>query len=216
MSALSSKRFRTTLSKKIDFPYLLHLPKNYDKSFSYPLIVFLHGAGERGNDTTLLKVGLPNLLKAAKHHDFILVAPQCPIDSWWTRELQELSAFLKDFLEHYPVDKKRIYLTGLSMGGDGTWRLAALQPKLFAAIVPICGRDKANSANKLKGIPTWAFHGAKDDIVPVGESRKVVRAIKLLGGDARLTVYPDADHNARDRAYKTKELYDWLFTQRKR
>ncbi|MGL4610061.1 MAG: prolyl oligopeptidase family serine peptidase [Trueperaceae bacterium] len=123
---LATKRFKTTLTKKIDFPYLLHLPKNYNTSSSYPLIVFLHGAGER-----------------------------------------------------------------------------------------VCGRDKANSANKLKGISTWAFHGAKDDIVPVGESKKVVKAMNALGGDARLTVYPDADHNAWDRAYKTKELYDWLFTQRK-
>jgi predicted peptidase len=102
------------------------------------------------------------------------------------------------------------------MGGDGTWRLAALQPKLFAAIVPICGRDKANSVSKLKNIPTWAFHGAKDEIVPVNESRKVVKSIRKLGGNAKLTVYPDADHNSWDRAYKTKELYQWLFAQHKR
>jgi predicted peptidase len=212
----TEKRFKTTLTKKIDFPYLLHLPENYKKKKVYPLIVFLHGSGERGDDTSLLKVGLPNLLKTAKHHEFILVAPQCPVDSWWTRELDELSLFLKDVLEHYPIDRKHIYLTGLSMGGDGTWRLAAQEPKLFAAIVPICGRDKANSASKLKSIPTWAFHGAKDEIVPASESRKVVRAINKLGGNANITVYPDGDHNAWDRAYKTKELYDWLFAQYKR
>jgi predicted peptidase len=211
----TENRFKAKLTKTVDFPYLLHLPENYDKKVSYPLIVFLHGAGERGNDTKLLKVGLPNLLKIAKKYEFILVAPQCPVDSWWTRELDALSIFLKEFLEDYNVDKKRIYLTGLSMGGDGTWRLAALHPNLFAAIVPICGVDKANSTNKLKNIPTWAFHGAKDDIVPIKESRKVVKAIKALGGSAKLTVYPEADHNAWDKAYKTKELYDWLFAQRK-
>jgi predicted peptidase len=211
----TSKRFKATLTKTIDFPYLLHLPKNYRKKSLYPLIVFLHGAGERGDDTKLLKVGLPNLLETAKEYSFMLVAPQCPIDSWWTRELEELSIFLKDFLGRYNIDKKRVYLTGLSMGGDGTWRLAALQSKLFAAIVPICGIDKANSASKLKDIPIWAFHGANDDIVPVKESRKVVNAIKALGGNAKLTVYPDADHNAWDQAYKTKELYEWLFAQRK-
>lgn len=209
------KRFKATLEKSFDFRYLLHLPTNYSKKISHPLIVFLHGAGERGDDTKLLKVGLPKLLETAKEYSFILVAPQCPIDSWWTRELDELSVFLKDFLTRYNIDKKRVYLTGLSMGGDGTWRLAALQPKLFAAIVPICGRDKANSASKLKDIPVWAFHGAKDDIVPVNESRKIVRAIKALGGKTKLTVYPDADHNAWDQAYKTKELYQWLFAQHK-
>jgi predicted peptidase len=211
----TSKRFKSTLTKTIDFPYLLHLPKNYRKKDLYPLIVFLHGAGERGDDTKLLKVGLPNLLETAKEYSFMLVAPQCPIDSWWTRELEELAIFLKDFLGRYNIDKKRVYLTGLSMGGDGTWRLAALQSKLLAAIVPICGVDKANSASKLKDIPSWAFHGANDDIVPVKESRKVVNAIKALGGNAKLTVYPDADHNAWDQAYKTKELYEWLFAQRK-
>jgi predicted peptidase len=209
----SSKRFKATISKTVDMPYLLHLPNIYEKNKSYPLILFLHGAGERGNDTSLLKVGLPKLLKTARAYPFILVAPQCPVDSWWTRELDVLSTFLKDFLEHHAVDKKRIYLTGLSMGGDGTWRLAALHPTWFAAIVPICGRDKTNSVAKLKKIPTWAFHGAKDDIVPVSESRKVVRGINRLGGNAKLTVYPDADHNAWDRAYKTKELYEWLFAQ---
>jgi predicted peptidase len=211
----TEKRFKANLTKTVEFPYLLHLPKDYSKKIAYPLIVFLHGAGERGDDTRLLKVGLPNLLETASEYPFILVAPQCPIDSWWTRELEELSIFLKDFLKRYNVDEKRVYLTGLSMGGDGAWRLAALQPKLFAAIVPICGRDKANSASKLKDIPTWAFHGAKDDIVPVTESRKIVRAIKALGGNVKLTVYPDADHNAWDQTYKTKELYEWLFAQRK-
>jgi predicted peptidase len=211
----TEKRFKAAVTKTIDFPYLLHLPATYSKKISYPLIVFLHGAGERGDDTGLLKVGLPNLLETAREYPFILVAPQCPIDSWWTRELDELSIFLKDFLERYNIDKKRVYLTGLSMGGDGTWRLAALQPTLFAAIVPICGIDKTHSVSRLKGIPTWAFHGAKDDIVPVKESRKIVRAVKALGGNAKLTVYPDADHNAWDQAYKTKELYKWLFAQHK-
>jgi predicted peptidase len=192
----TSKRFRAKILKAVDMPYLLQLQKVYSKKAKYPLIVFLHGAGERGNDTSLLKVGLPNLLKTAQNYPFILIAPQCPVDSWWTRELDVLSLFLKDFLEHHNVDKKRIYLTGLSMGGDGAWRLAILQPTWFAAIVPICGRDKTDSAAKLKNIPTWAFHGAKDDIVPVKESKKIVKRINALGGNARLTIYPDADHNA--------------------
>jgi predicted peptidase len=209
----TSKRFKATLKKTVDFPYILHLPTDYNKDVAYPLIVFLHGAGERGDNTKLLKVGLPKLLREAQDYPFILVAPQCPVDSWWTRELNELSLFLKGFLRRYSVDRRRIYLTGLSMGGDGTWQLAALQPKLFAAIVPICGRDKSNSASKLKNIPTWTFHGAKDDIVPVKESKKVVSAIKALGGNAKLTIYPDAGHNAWDKTYETDELYHWLFAQ---
>jgi predicted peptidase len=210
-----SKRFKAKITRTVDMPYLLHLPEGYDKTTNYPLVVFLHGAGERGNDTTLLKVGLPKLLNAANDYQFVLVAPQCPVDSWWTRELDTLSAFLKDSLGRDDVDKKRVYLTGLSMGGDGAWRLAALHPTWFAAVVPICGRDKSNSAAKLKHIPTWAFHGANDDIVPVNESRKMVKGIKALGGSAKLTVYPDADHNAWDKAYTTKELYSWLFAQRR-
>jgi predicted peptidase len=211
-----SKRFKATITKLVDMPYILHLPEGYDKKESYPLIVFLHGAGERGNDTTLLKVGLPKLLKGAKDYPCIFVAPQCPVDSWWTRELDTLSAFLKEFLGRDDVDRKQVYLTGLSMGGDGAWRLAALHPTWFAAVVPICGRDKVNSATKLKRIPVWAFHGAKDDIVPVRESRKIVKGINALGGKAKLTIYPDTDHNAWDSAYSTKELYPWLFAQRKR
>jgi predicted peptidase len=213
--AKSTERFKTKLTISVDFPYILHLPKNYIKKETYPLIVFLHGAGERGDNTKLMKVGLPTLLQAARAYPFILIAPQCPVDSWWTRELNGLSVFIKSFVNNYPIDKKRIYLTGLSMGGDGAWRLAALHPEWFAALAPICGRDKTNAVDKLKTIPTWAFHGKQDDIVPVNESRKIVRGINALGGDAKLTVYPDADHNAWDRAYKTPELYQWLFAQTK-
>lgn len=97
----TSERFKATLKKKVDFPYILHLPTNYNKEITYPLIVFLHGAGERGDNTKFLKVGLPKLLRAAQNYPFILVAPQCPVDSWWTRELHELSVFLKDFLKRY-------------------------------------------------------------------------------------------------------------------
>ncbi len=209
----TSKRFKTKIVKTVDMPYLLHLPNDYSKKVSYPLIIFLHGSEERGNDTSLLEVGLTKLLQTARDYPFILVAPQCPIDSWWTLELDALSVLIEDFLERHNIDKKRIYLTGLSMGGDGAWRLAALHPTWFAAVVPICGRDKSNSTKKLKKIPAWAFHGAKDDIIPVSESRKIVRSINALGGQAKLTVYPDADHNAWDKAYTTKELYKWLFAQ---
>ncbi len=114
------------------------------------------------------------------------------------------------------MDTERIYLTGLSMGGYGTWALAAKYPERFAAIVPICGGGKRFMARSLKDIPVWAFHGAKDNVVPLKESVKMVNAVKALGGNARLTVYPDAGHDSWTETYRNKELYSWFLGHRKK
>jgi predicted peptidase len=144
--------------------YLLYLPKDYEKQASWPLVMFLHGAGERGDDLELVKVhGPPKLIKQGKEFPFIVISPQCPKDKWW--EPVELTALLDDVIKKHKVDQDRIYITGLSMGGFGTWRLAAFIPKRIAAIAPICGGGDAISVRAIKHIPTWAFHGAKDEVV---------------------------------------------------
>jgi len=126
---------------KVRLNYLLYLPKNYDSKPAWPLVLFLHGAGERGDDLDLVKKhGPPKLVEAGKEFPFVLVSPQCPADHWW--QPQELTALLDEIVEKQKIDKDRIYVTGLSMGGFGTWSLAAYSPKRFAAIVPVCGGSR--------------------------------------------------------------------------
>ena len=130
--------------------------------------------------------------------------------------LDDLRALLEDAFERYPVDRTRVYLTGLSMGGYGAWYLASAYPELFAALVPVCGGGDPDEACTLKDIPTWAFHGAKDDVVPPSESVQMVEALKQCGGDVRLTLYPDLGHNSWTRTYNTMELYSWMLQHRNR
>ena len=133
-----------------------------------PLIIFLHGAGERGNNLDLLKKhGIPKIVEQNPDFPFITLSPQCPKDSWWTSELRLLNGLVDKITKSYQVDMSRIYLTGLSMGGFGAWSLASMNPDLFAAIVPICGGGEPDrAARALKNMPVWVFHGAKDTVVP--------------------------------------------------
>jgi predicted peptidase len=210
----TSRRFRTTFVQKVNLPYLLYLPEDYRKHKEFPLLLFLHGGGERGNNLELVKsYGNPKLIERGQHFPSIVVSPQCPEDSWWTKELEPLKLLINEIVQTYNVDKRRIYLTGLSMGGFGTFHLAGLYPKYFAAIAPICGGGHSSFAENLKDVPTWAFHGDKDDIVPIQSSQRMVKAIIKAGGTAKLTTYKNVKHNAWDKAYQTKELYKWLFAQ---
>ena len=205
--------------------YLLYMPPDYkaDDTAKWPLILFLHGAGERG--TNILKVathGPPKLVRAGHEFPFILVSPQCPEGRVWSRDI--LLALL-DFVEKkYRVDTTRVYVTGLSMGGYGTWDLGLTHPGRFAAIVPICGggdyitgllssRDKAQA---IKTLGVWAFHGAKDPVVPVSESERMVGLLKHYGAqDVKLTIYPEAQHNSWTQAYDDPELYKWMLAHRR-
>jgi len=202
----------TTVSVNMD--YLLYLPKDYDNQDSWPLMLFLHGAGERGDDLELVKKhGPPKLVGEGREFPFIVVSPQCPKNSRWypiklTALLDELTAQLK-------VDKDRIYVTGLSMGGFGTWSLAAHTPDRFAAIVPICGGGERFAARYIKGIPAWVFHGAKDRAVPLERSQQMVDALNSVGGNAKFTVYPDAGHDSWTETYGSPELYEWLLEQKR-
>ena len=206
-------------SESID--YLLSLPKGYDQSKErWPLLLFLHGAGERGNDIrNVAKHGPPKL--AAQENDslpFIIASPQCPSGSWWSdkTQLDRLGKLLDHLEANTRVDPDRVYVTGLSMGGYGTWHLAAAMPDRFAAIAPICGGGNPQDAKKLAGLPIWAFHGAKDRVVPLSKSTEMVEAIKNKGGNVKLTVYQEAGHDAWTDSYANPNLYRWLLSHAKK
>jgi predicted peptidase len=194
--------------------YLLFLPKGYEKSQQpWPLMLFLHGSGESGTNLAKLKVhGPPKVVESKPDFPFILVSPQSAGRGW---NPDTLTALLDDVSGHYRVDKHRIYLTGLSMGGFVTWTLAAAHPEKFAAIVPICGGGKPADAAKLAGLPIWVFHGAKDPTVPVQRSREMVAAIKAAGGNVKYTEYPEAQHDSWTQTYNNPELYQWLLAQKR-
>ena len=195
--------------------YLLYLPKDYDSHDAWPLMLFLHGGGERGDDLELVKMhGPPKLIAAGREFPFIVLSPQCPQDREW--EPIELIALLDDVSRQYKVDPDRIYVTGLSMGGFGSWRLAAYAPHRLAAIAPICGGGEKHWAKKLPHLAVWAFHGAKDPGVPVERSQQMIDALKEKGGHPRLTIYPDAEHDSWTETYANPELYEWLLEQKRR
>lgn len=206
------------IEKTVKLNYLLYLPEQYgrDAGFKWPLVMFLHGAGERGSDIELVKThGIPKMVENGERFPFIAVSPQCPEDSWWTEQVDELNALLDEVIEKYQVDTARVYLTGLSMGGYGTWRLAAVHPERFAAIAPVCGGGILSDAIFLKDVPAWVFHGAKDDVVPILESEKMVEAVRKFGGDVKFTVYPEANHDSWTETYNNPELYKWLLEHKK-
>ncbi|MBI3861866.1 MAG: dienelactone hydrolase family protein [Planctomycetia bacterium] len=199
---------------KVQMGYLLALPRDYDQQGSWPVLLFLHGSGERGTDLEAVKThGPPKLIAAGKSLPFIVVSPQCPDDQWW--EPIELIALLDEIGRKYKVDADRVYVTGLSMGGFGTWRLAAYAPHRFAAIAPICGGGETYWARQIARLPVWAFHGAKDEGVPVERSESMVEALRKRCGNPKLTVYPDAEHDSWTETYENPELYQWLLAQKR-
>lgn len=216
-SGQHSQVFEKTITKDLNCKYLLFLPEGLSKKKQgWPLILFLHGAGERGDDLNQVrKHGPPKIVEKQKDFPFIVVSPQCPKDDWWTDKVEVLINLLDDIVARYNVDTERIYLTGLSMGGYGSWALASDYPERFAAVAPICGGGNRIMAFRLKDVPVWAFHGAKDSVVPLQQSKEMVAAIKARGGNAKLTVYPDAGHDSWTEAYNNKELYDWFLGHRK-
>jgi predicted peptidase len=207
------KQIMTTLTCK----YLLYLPEGYSHSGpAWPMMLFLHGAGERGDDLEKVKVhGPPKIVEGRKDFPFIVVSPQCPSDSWWPNEVEMLKNLVDEIAASYNVDEERIYLTGLSMGGYGTWSLASEYPERFAAIAPICGGGEPFFGYKLRNVPVWAFHGAKDNLVPLEKSEQMVEAIKRAGGQAKLTVYPDAGHDSWTATYENEELYKWFLKHKR-
>ena len=197
----------------VSLDYLAYLPDGYaDNDDTYPLILFLHGAGERGDDLEVVKKhGPPKEIENGRKIDAVVIAPQCPANDYW--HATELHALVDHLIDRYRIDEKRLYLTGLSMGGYGTWDLAVRLGDRVAAAVPICGGGKSFLARELAGTPLWVFHGEKDPVVPLRESLEMVQAVRRRGGDAKLTVYPDVGHESWTPAYADDSLYEWLFRQ---
>ncbi|MBN9382221.1 MAG: prolyl oligopeptidase family serine peptidase [Chitinophagaceae bacterium] len=196
--------------------YLLSLPDGYnnDTTQRWPLVLFLHGSGERGTDVEKVKThGPPKLVAEGKKFPFILVSPQAPPGFGW--EVENLYHLLQDIKKTYRVNDSRIYLTGLSMGGYGTWALAMKHPEEFAAIIPICGGGDTTDAWKLRHIPIWCFHGALDKNVPVAQDSQMIRAAMVYNPLVKFTVYPDLEHNSWERTYNNDSVYQWMLAQKK-
>lgn len=202
--------------------YLISIPEGYDpEGDPVPLLLFLHGAGERGDDLELVKVhGPPKMIESGHKFPAIVVSPQCPKDDSWTLEVDALIGLLNQLETDYHIDTDRIYVTGLSMGGYGAWRLAGQQPERFAAIMPICGGGERWDAARLgrAGLPIWAFHGDHDTGVPLTEAVMMVNVANSAENDtgrARLTVFPDTGHISWNAAYDDPQVWEWLFAQRR-
>jgi predicted peptidase len=223
------------------YKYQVFVPENWSPTQKWPIILFLHGSGERGSDGLLqTEVGIPSAVrKERSRFPAIIVMPQCPISGWWAEPAMQAVALasLAAASKEFKTDAKRIYLTGLSMGGYGTWALAASHPGKFAALVPICAGivapkivlaerpelakasypdepgSYAEVAKKLGKTPIWIFHGDADPIVPVEGSRKMDEALKAAGGNIRYTEYPGVEHDSWDKAYTEPELMTWMLSK---
>jgi predicted peptidase len=212
-SAPEQHRFR---DRFVELRYLLWLPRGYEAGDAgrWPLLLFLHGAGERGADLSrVMTQGLARELAEGLELPLIAVAPQCAVDRRWQPE--QLLALLDELESRYRVDGEREYVTGMSMGGYGTWALALARPERFAAIAPVCGGGDPRRIATLRHLPVWAFHGALDDIVPLAAGEQMVDALRRAGGNVRFIVYPDAGHDSWTPAYREPELYVWLLAQRR-
>ena len=217
-----------------ELPYRLLKPKDYDPNRKYPLVVFLHGAGERGNDNRRQLVhGMGDFASdanMAKYPAFV-IAPQCAADKKWvevdwgadshmmpaqpSQGLAATFAAIEGLQKEFSIDPSRIYITGLSMGGYGTWDAIQRRPELFAAAVPICGGGDPAGAAKMKDIPIWCFHGSDDTAVKVKRSRDMIKAIEAAGGHPKYTEYPQVGHNSWSRTYADPAMFEWLFAQKK-
>ncbi len=208
--------FEGEVTKAVRLEYLLHLPADYDaEGDGHPLILFLHGAGERGSDIQKVAVhGIPKIAAAQDDFPFIAVSPQCAERSWWSGEMEELEALLADVISAHNVDESRIYLTGLSMGGFGAWALATRNPGLFAAVAPVCGGGDPDKVAAIKDVPVWNFHGSDDSVVAAEKSQEMVDALEAAGGNVKYTLYPGANHDSWTVTYDNPELYEWFLSHR--
>lgn len=194
----------------------LYLPADYekDKEQKWPLVLFLHGAGERGDDLDKVKIhGPPKLVEKGRDFPFILVSPQCAGGRFWT--IAELKAVLDGVRKDHRVDDARVYVTGLSMGGFGSWAMLAEFPDLFAAAIPICGGGDPNTAEKFKHVPIWVFHGDEDTAVPLRLSQEMVDALKKAGSDVKFTIYKGVGHDSWTATYDNEDVYKWLLEKKK-
>jgi predicted peptidase len=226
ISMHQAQKFENKITKTVNSEYLLFLPEGYDSKSAkrWPLMLFLHGSGERGNELKKVAVhGPPKVVKKRPDFPFILVSPQCPGGDRWSDEL--LLGLLDSVIKKHKVDTNRVYLTGLSMGGYGTWSLGLKFPERFAAIAPVCGGGETidvllasrNKSAALKSLGIWAFHGAKDNVVPLEESERMLAALKKAGvKEMKITVYPEAGHDSWTETYKNEKLYEWFLQHQRK
>lgn len=202
--------------RHFNFSYAQYLPKDFDENKKYPLVFFLHGAGERGDDLDIAcRYGyMQHVREDGAEYPFICVAPQCPREKYWGCYTESLLAFLDYICETLPIDMDRVYLTGLSMGGTGTWMLAMAAPERFAAIAPICGSGICWYGEILKKVPIMVYHGDCDEIVPIECSIDMVHAVNRHGGNAQMKILHGVKHGAWNAAYQGDELYTWLLSHK--
>lgn len=217
-------------NEKGSLPYRLLKPVNPNAFDRFPLIIFLHGAGERGNDNEAQIKHIQDLVLDPKYrgkYPCYVLAPQCPKNEWWA-SIKKDKTFAEDpskamaltieliekIIREFPIDESRIYITGVSMGGYGTWELISRFPHKFAAAVPVCGGGDSKVAESIKHIPIWAFHGSLDQVVLPNESRRMIQAIQRAGGRPGYTEYPDVQHASWVQTYQEPHLLPWLFKQR--
>jgi predicted peptidase len=224
--------YRASDGKKV--PYRLLKPDKIERGKCYPLVLFLHGGGENGSDNDLhLYIGAEDFAKAENRRKYpcFVVFPQCPIgDSWGVGSLRldqsKPSGRPRDALDSalelvdklaakLPIDKRRIYVTGLCTGGIGTWNALARRPKFFAAAIVICGTGDTNQAARMKDVPIWAFHGDRDPVVPVEHTRDMIAALRKAGGHPKMTIYHGAEHNSWSATYGDPKVMAWLFAQKR-
>lgn len=228
---------RTAEVDSVSYRYQVFVPSDWNAEITWPVILFLHGAGERGTDgSAQLEQGLPVRIREISEFPAVVVMPQCRRGNWWGDPEMEAQVFeaLEQTMKEFNGDPERVSLTGLSMGGFGTWAFGYKYPGKFAALAPVCGGVASRAfpapdwhpfaraptdpytetASRLTKIPIWAFHGDADPRVPVGESRKLTEAVRSAGGDVRYTEYPGVRHNSWDRAYWEGDFLPWLLSKR--
>ena len=231
---------RTVTSVKQEYRYQVYVPWNWVKSKKWPVILFLHGAGERGDDGLIqTQVGIGAAIRRfPDRFPSVVVMPQCRRNSWWTHPEMEAMALkaLDETIKEFNGDPERLYLTGLSMGGYGTWSIGSKFPAKFAALAPICGGVRPPSrlppqtasqfsdpgadaykivAHKIGKTPVWIFHGGADQVVPVAESRLMSEALKEAGGNIKYSEYEGVGHNSWDRTYAEPDFMPWLMSHRR-
>jgi predicted peptidase len=202
--------------REAEVRYWIYLPNEYDAKVDakWPLVLFLHGSGERGDDLEKVKIhGPPKLAAGGKEFPFILVSPQCPANSTWNAA--ELDKLVDELTGKLRVDRQRLYVTGLSMGGGGTWRLIGMQPEKYAAAMPLCGRGDLATAEKMAKTPFWVLVGDQDRAETVQNCRDMPAALTKAGGEAKLTVYPGVGHDCWTQTYNNPEVYEWLLSHRR-
>lgn len=213
-AGLNAHKYQKEIKREVSANYLLYLPRNYNENEKWPLILYLHGGRGRGDDLSLLDwYPLPRLLAQNDSYPFMALIPQCPAGEMWT-DTELLKALLDDIVEQYKVDSDRIYLIGYSMGGTGAWYMAYKYPEVFAAVAPMSGNTNPWWASRLKDIPVWAFHGGKDNHMPVSETEEMVEAIRKEGGSIKVSIDPERGHSPPSSA-QHEELLEWLLEQRK-